>query len=200
MSLGTADQYTSTTPPSSKTNSAGAHNRSNGYFVIDVSIEGQQFRTENTFVTVSRVNAAGWREGHASIGPVPGASSTVGLEHKLGAELSAEGVISLWLDRQPLGSAVLPGLELPAHVGLATYSMLGKPGPNSPGGKIGMGLFADMVIHGEVVAPCFDARPTPTHNWEAIHLDLSHCRRSRSIDYHSGTNSSAPIRSEHRCI
>jgi hyaluronoglucosaminidase len=146
----------------------GARNSSSGYFVVDVPIEAQQFRTENTFVTVSRVNAAGWREGLAFIGPIPGSSSTVGLEHFLRAELSAEGVISLWLDRQPLGSTVLPGLELPTHVGLATYSMLGKPGPNSPGGKIGMGQFADVVVHGEVASPCFDIKPQPVRNWVAI--------------------------------
>ena len=145
----------------------GARN-SSSYFVVDVPIEGQQFRTENTFVTVSRVNSAGWREGHAFIGPVPSASSTVGLEHRLRAELSAEGVISLWLDRQPLGSTVLPGLELPVHVGLATYSMMGMPGPNSPHRKVGMGQFANVTVHGEVAAPCFDTKPQPTRNWVKI--------------------------------
>jgi hypothetical protein len=47
------------------------------------------------------------------------------------------------LDRQPLGSTVLPGLSLPAHVGLATYNMLGAGG---------MGVFADVVVDGAVAA------------------------------------------------
>jgi hypothetical protein len=65
---------------------------------VDVPIEGQQFRSENTFVTVSKVSnkQGAWREGlpNGFIGPVSGVSSTVGLEHTLRAELSAEGAIS----------------------------------------------------------------------------------------------------------
>jgi hypothetical protein len=40
----------------------GARNLSDGYYIVDVPIEGQQARSENTFVTVSRMTPGGWRE------------------------------------------------------------------------------------------------------------------------------------------
>ena len=92
------------------------------------------------------------------IGPVPGVSSTVGLEHTLRAELSATGSLALWLDRQPLGSTMLPGLEMPGHVGLATYNMIDMGGQS--------GKFADVVVDGAVAEPLFDSKPQPARNWE----------------------------------
>ena len=140
----------------------GASNLTDGYFLIDVPTEGQEFRTENTFVTVSRANSAGWREGVSSatgapfIGPVPGVSSVPNLAHQLRAELS-EGAVALWLDRQPLGTVALPGLSLPAHIGLASYSMLGA-GP--------IAQFHSVTVDGPTVAPRFDAAaPGPSHSW-----------------------------------
>ena len=137
----------------------GARNLSEGYYLVDVPIEGQQYRTENTFVTISRANSASWREGLASggfIGPVPEVSSTPNLKHKLRAEIS-EGAITLWLDRQPLGRHLLPGLATPAHVGLASYSMLG-------GGPIAS--FASVQVEGSMSPPQFDSTPQPLHSWE----------------------------------
>jgi hypothetical protein len=133
----------------------GARNLSGGYFVVDVPTEGQQFRSENTFVTVSRVNSRGWREGLAFIGPVGGVSSLMNMLHSLRVEVSA-GQVKLWIDRTPLGTVALPGLASPSHVGLATYSMLGT----GEGGQ-----FDDVIVEGTPVAPQFDSGPKPEHNW-----------------------------------
>ena len=133
----------------------GARNVSGGYFVVDVPAEGQQYRSENLFVTVSRVNARGWREGLAFIGPVGGVSSLMNMLHSLRVEVSA-GQIKLWIDRTPLGIVALPGLASPGHVGLATYSMLG-------GGETGK--FDNVVVEGTPVASQFDSGPKPEHNW-----------------------------------
>ena len=77
------------------------------------------------------------------------------MKHALRAEV-ADGAVTLWLDRQPLGTHQLPGLEMPAHVGLASYSMLG-------GGPIAS--FASVEVEGGTAAPVFDATPQPKHNW-----------------------------------
>ena len=153
----------------------GARNLSDGYFFIDVPIEGQEFRTENTFVSISRANAASWREGLTAtngvpfIGPVPGVSSSPNLEHTLRAELTTDAVgkdwtpsngvyITLWLDRQPLGTFQLPGMSMPAHIGLASYSMLGA-GP--------IAQFKNVQVEGATAPPEFDATaPLPRRSWE----------------------------------
>jgi hypothetical protein len=124
-------------------------------FADCTTTEGQQFRSENVFVTVSRVNSHGWREGLAFIGPVGGVSSLMNMLHSLRVEVSA-GQLKLWIDRTPLGTVTLPGLASPGHVGLATYSMLGA-------GETAK--FDDVVVEGTPVAPQFDGDPKPEHNW-----------------------------------
>jgi hypothetical protein len=47
---------------------------------------------------------------------------------------------------------------MPAHVGLATYAMIGDQ-------PWGTGKFANVVVDGVAAVPCFDAKPQPAPNW-----------------------------------
>ena len=103
-----------------------ARNSSGGYYVVDVPSQGQQFRGESQWATVSRVDpqGSGIRAGLA-MERMPGVTSTPGVLHSARVRLDESGTLSVWIDGRPMPPLALGPQPPTGFLGLATYSLMG---------------------------------------------------------------------------
>ncbi len=132
------------------------------YYVVDFPVVGQQYRGEHFWVTISRVDDRGYREGLV-MKMVSGVHSHPEVWHKARVRIAGDE-ISVWVDGRPAATVCDSTYSGPGYVGLATY--------NAISGAKAKTSYRSLNVNGaRAVAAPFSATPAPASQWHLAHPD-----------------------------
>lgn len=130
------------------------------YYIVDFPIVGQQYRAEHFWVSISKVDERGFREGLV-MKMVSGVTSHPEVWHKARVRVSGNE-ISVWVDEHPAASICAPDCIDPGYLGLATYNAI-------TGGGVKTSFRNFKVAGTPVAASTFSKEPVPAARWRMAH-------------------------------
>jgi hypothetical protein len=128
------------------------------YYILDFPAVGQHYRAEHFWVTLSKVDERGWREGlHMEM--LHGVSSMPTLWHK--ARIRVEGEeIRVWVDGRPAAAVRDTTYAKAGRIGLVTYSGSGATAKTR---------FRNLKVRGQSrPASSWDESLEPVRNWFVV--------------------------------